>query len=162
MHTVNVSVEIERKFVPAERPATDTLGPGVAMRQGYLAEEGDVSVRVRISELTAVLTVKGGHGLSRTEVEVPISLEQAEALWPHTIGRRVDKTRHRVALSDGLLVADVDVYAGALSGLCTVEVEFESEDAARAFTPPNWFGREVTGQVEWTNAALARHGRVAR
>ena len=162
MHTSIVSLEIERKFVPAVQPAADLLGPGIAMRQGYLAEEHDVNVRVRIVERTAMLTVKAGTGLTRTEVEVPISLDQAEALWPHTMGRRVDKTRHRVELGDSGPVAEVDVYAGVLSGLCTVEVEFESEAAATAFIAPTWFGREVTGDVAWTNAALARTGRVPR
>jgi CYTH domain-containing protein len=37
-------------------------------------------------------------------------------------------------------------------------VEFDSEDDAAAFAPPHWFGREVTGQAGWSNAALARHG----
>ena len=55
-------------------------------------------------------------------------------------------------------MADVDVYAGALAGLCTAEVEFDSEDEAGAFTPPTWFGREVTGERAWSNAALARDG----
>jgi len=37
-------------------------------------------------------------------------------------------------------------------------VEFGSEDEARAFAPPSWFGREVTGEAGWSNSALARHG----
>jgi CYTH domain-containing protein len=56
-------------------------------------------------------------------------------------------------------VAEVDLYAGALAGLCVVEVEFSSETDAAAFIPPAWFGRELTGQRGWNNAALARHGR---
>jgi adenylate cyclase len=107
-----------------------------------------------------VLTVKAGRGLSRTEVEVPISAEQAEALWPHTAGRRIDKIRHRVALGASTdLVAEVDLYAGELDGLCTVEVEFASAADAGAFVAPDWFGRDVTDEPGWTNAALARHGR---
>ena len=158
-HNSVVTIEIERKFVLSEIPRSDVLGTGEALRQGYVAEEGDVAVRVRITEQAATLTVKAGAGLSRTEVEVAISLDEAEALWPHTEGRRIDKTRHRVAHDDlGDRHADVDVYAGPLTGLCTAEVEFESEDDARAFSPPSWFGREVTGEVGWSNSALARHG----
>ncbi len=151
-----MTIEIERKFVLDEIPGTDVLGAGEPLRQGYLAEEGDVAVRVRITERTSILTVKAGSGLSRTEVETTISKDEAEALWPHTEGRRIEKTRHRVLHGDR--VAEVDVYAGALSGLCTVEVEFDSEAEAAAFAPPDWFGREVTGVAGWTNAALARHG----
>jgi CYTH domain-containing protein len=59
----------------------------------------------------------------------------------------------------GSKVADVDVYGGDLSGLRIAEVEFSSEAEAAAFQPPAWFGREVTGRGEWSNAALAREGR---
>lgn len=154
-----MTIEIERKFVPAEPPDPALLGVGEPLRQGYVAEEGDVSVRVRIAPTGAMLTVKAGRGVARTEVELPISAHQAEALWPHTAGRRIDKTRFRVPVAGGALVAEVDTYAGALEGLCTVEVEFDSLDASGSFSPPAWFGREVTGEASWTNAALARHGR---
>jgi adenylate cyclase len=154
-----MTIEIERKFVLSHIPGVDVLGRGEALRQGYVAEEGDVAVRVRIGEQAATLTVKAGVGLSRTEVEVAITPDQAEALWPHTAGRRITKTRHRVEHSDlADRIADVDVYAGALAGLCTAEVEFDSERAAGEFSPPDWFGREVTGEPGWTNSALARHG----
>jgi adenylate cyclase len=154
-----VNVEIERKFLLSEKPDADLLGAGEALRQGYLAEEGETSVRIRIGRDQATVTVKAGRGVSRTEVELPVTADQAEALWPHTVGRQITKTRHRVVLdSPGDLVAEVDVYAGALSGLCTVEVEFSSEVAASEFAPPAWFGRDVTSERGWTNAALARNG----
>ena len=154
-----MTTEIERKFVLSEIPGADVLGTGEVLRQGYVAEEDDVVVRVRITDRVATLTVKAGGGLSRTEVEVSISQAEAEALWPHTEGRRIQKTRHRVAGHDlGDHVADIDVYAGALAGLYTAEVEFDSEHEASAFVPPEWFGREVTGEAEWSNSALARDG----
>jgi CYTH domain-containing protein len=152
-------MEIERKFVLSEMPDEGVLGVGEPLRQGYVAEEGDVAVRVRIAQQAATLTIKAGGGLARSEVEVPISSDDAEELWAHTAGRRIEKTRHRVAVGGGGdRVADVDVYAGELSGLCTAEVEFDSEDDAAAFVPPGWFGREVTGERGWSNSALARHG----
>lgn len=155
-----MSVEIERAFVADALVDPDLLGPGRRLRQGYVAGEGDVEVRVRIADSSADLTVKAGTGLSRTEVVLPLDAADAETLWPTTEGRRVDKTRHRVPLAgDAGLVAEVDVFTGALAGLVRIEVEFASEPAAHAFTPPAWFGREVTGEVAWSNAHLARHGR---
>ena len=156
--------EIERKFMVAELPTGDRLGPGVQIRQGYIAEDDPVNVRVRITDAKSTLTVKAGSGLARTEVDVEISLEQAEALWPHTAGRRLDKTRHRMSLGAGAThhIAEVDVYAGSLVGLCVVEVEFTSEAEAATFVPPSWFGDELPDTPGWSNAALARQGRPDR
>ena len=152
-----MAVEIERKFlVDADRVPAD-LTTGVPIRQGYLAQEGDVEARVRITPVEATLTVKAGKGLSRTEVEIVIAPTDAEALWVHTDGRRIDKRRTRVTL--GANVAEVDLYAGDLTGLCTAEVEFANEQSAATFVPPDWFGADVTGQSAWSNASLARHGR---
>lgn len=151
-----MTTEIERKFLVAALPDAATLGDGVPIRQGYLAEEGDVEVRVRITDAHAVITVKAGRGVSRTEVETEISHDQAEALWAHTVGRRIDKTRYRVPI--GAHVAEVDVYGGALQGFESVEVEFASNDDATAFSPPDWFGEEVTENDAWNNARLARFG----
>jgi CYTH domain-containing protein len=154
-----MTVEIERKFLPNSLPAEIELVAGQPLRQGYLAMDGDVSVRVRITATGATLTVKAGIGVTRTEVEVSLADAQAAALWPHTAGRRIEKTRYRVPLDSGDgRIAETDVYEGALSGLCTVEVEFESAHQAAAFTPPAWFGRDVTDEQGWTNAALALHG----
>jgi CYTH domain-containing protein len=156
-----VATEIERKFI-ADQFRADRVGPGFAIRQGYIAEEGDAEVRVRITEQASSLTVKVGHGRSRTEVEVDISRADAEQLWGHTAGRRIDKVRHHVDI-EGIGVGEVtvDVYGDALAGLVVVEAEFETETAADSFVPPAWFGREVTGDSRWSNAALARHGRPA-
>lgn len=154
-----MTTEIERKFLVPAPPDPDVLGSGTRLRQGYVAEDGEVQVRVRIAGGAGTLTVKAGRGLTRTEVEVAVGSGEAEALWPHTGGRRVEKVRHRVSVGEA--VADVDVYEGHLAGLCTAEVEFASEDAAHAFRPPAWFGRELTDEPGWDNASLARNGRPA-
>jgi CYTH domain-containing protein len=151
-----MATEIERKFLVSDLPSEAVLGRGSALRQGYLAEEDDVEVRLRLTDGTATLTIKAGRGRARTEVEANLDPVQAEQLWPHTEGRRIEKTRYKVAL--GTVVAEVDVYGDALTGLRVVEVEFPSEADADGFEPPAWFGRELTGTEGWSNAALARHG----
>ena len=133
------------------------VGSGIAIRQGYIAEEGEAEVRVRITDSASFVTIKAGRGRSRTEVEIGVALDEAEQLWAHTAGRRIEKVRHTVEVEGA--TAEVDVYGGALEGLIVVEVEFDSEPAADAFNPPPWFGRELTGDKRWSNAALARHGR---
>ena len=47
---------------------------------------------------------------------------------------------------------------GKLEGLVTAEVEFPDEDAANQFRAPDWLGREVTGDDQYSNQSLARHG----
>lgn len=158
-NTVAVGVEIERKFVAERMPDHSVLGVGTHVRQGYLAEEDDVGVRLRLVSGRAILSVKAGRGMVRTEVEVDLPPADAEQLWALTAGRRVEKSRHLVVLPDDGRTAEVDVFHGLLAGLCVVEVEFGDVESAAAFTPPAWFGREVTGEIAWTNAALARHGR---
>lgn len=155
-----MATETERAFVLTDPPAADDLGPGTPFRQGYVAREGDVEVRIRITPDAATLTLKAGTGLTRSEVEVTISHDQAEALWPHTAGRRLEKLRHRLTLGEHTV--ELDVYAGELTGLVRAEVEFATEEAAHAFEPPAWFGIEVTGDPAWTNANLAQHGRPDR
>src|ERR1700760_3222030 len=125
-----------------------------AIEQGYLALGQDTEVRLRRGGEELFLTAKAGHGEVREEVEVPIEPASFAALWPLTAGRRVRKVRHYVPLG-GDLRAEVDVYEERLDGLRTVEVEFGSEEAAREFTPPSWFGRELTGDRGYANQTLA-------
>jgi CYTH domain-containing protein len=154
-----VATEIERKFLVAAVPSAGELGAGVPFRQGYLAGEGDVETRIRITPDLAWFTVKAGRSMARVEIELPVDRDEAESLWPHTEGRRLEKVRYTVPVEGG--TAEVDRYCGALEGLWTVEVEFSSADAAEAFAPPPWFGPEVTSTPGWSNGELARRGRPA-
>ncbi len=151
-----MTVEIERKFLLDALP--EDLPEGVGIRQGYIAVDGDVSVRVRLARGRGILTIKAGTGRERVEVERELEPAEAEALWPLTEGRRVEKTRSVVPLGADLR-AEVDVFEGTLTGLLVAEVEFPDGAAADAFVPPPWFGREVTGEAGWGNASLALHGR---
>ncbi len=147
--------EIERKFLLAEMPRAESAAARI--EQGYLAldERGEVRLRRIGGEL--LLTAKSGHGEVREEVEVAIDPDAFEALWPLTAGRRVRKVRHYVPLGEGLR-AEIDVYEGALDGLRTAEVEFDSREAADAFVPPPWLGEELTGDERYANQTLATEG----
>jgi CYTH domain-containing protein len=152
-----MGVERERKFLLPALPLLD--GAGRHLRQGYLTSGSDMSVRIRdIDGVEQVLTVKSGGGTRRTEVELTITPDQFESLWPLTAGRRVDKVRHEVPLGESGLVAEVDVFADALAGLLLVEVEFPDDETMAAFTPPPWFGPDVSDDPAYTNAVLAERG----
>jgi adenylate cyclase len=150
-------VEIERKFL-IERPPELEGYEAVAIEQGYLAlaTAGGAEVRLRRAGDELVLTIKGGTGEVRAEEELELDRDRFESLWPLTEGHRLRKTRHLIPL-DGL-TAEVDVYEGELEGLVVAEVEFETESDADRFEPPDWFGRELTGDDRWSNERLATEG----
>lgn len=151
--------EIERKFLVAEVPPLDEGGWSSArLEQGYLAITDQVEVRVRrVDRERARLTVKSAPGLTRVEEELALDGAAFERLWPLTEGRRVVKTRWSRDDGDGV-VFELDVYEGTLAGLATLEVEFRDEATARAWAPPAWAGREVTGEKAYANQSLALHG----
>ncbi len=153
-----MAVEIERKFRPERGP--DWIGGCEATRieQGYLAIEGGggAEVRLRRRDGETLLTVKRGSGGIRTEEEIALEPEQFEALWPLTDGRRVQKVRYLVPSATGEI--EVDVFEGELAGMITVEMEFDSEAQSDAFDPPEWLGREVSGDDRYANETLAVHG----
>ena len=151
-------MEIERKFLIPVAPMDLEEHPSNVIDQGYLAltPEG-VEVRVRRKGERYYLTVKHGKKLSRTEVEVPISPAQFDELWPLTAGRRLRKTRYDLPGPGGLVI-ELDVYTDALAGLQTADVEFANEAAAHAFQPPEFFGREISGDSMYRNERLAREG----
>jgi adenylate cyclase len=150
--------EIERKLLVDELPGDLGVWNAKRLEQGYLAITDEVEVRVRRADGgDARLTVKSAPGLSRVEEELALDASAFERLWSLTAGRRVVKVRHTREVEPGV-VLELDVYEGALRGLVTVEVEFTSEDAARAWTPPPWAGRDVTGETAYANQTLAVHG----
>ena len=148
-----MSAERERKFLIDQLPAV--LDDGVNIEQGYLAIDGQIEVRLRRNDRgDAVLTIKGGSGSTRTEIECPIGREQLAALWPFTAGRRVHKTRYRI--DDQQHIVELDVFADEFGGLLLAEVEFDDEATMDAYQPPPWFGREVSDDPAYSNAKLAR------
>jgi adenylate cyclase len=150
-----LSVEVERKFLVGEPPDLDAAEAD-EIEQGYLAIGAEGEVRVRRKGDALVLTAKRGEGLSRQEGEIDLDRDRFDELWPLTEGRRLQKRRHVVP--HGELKIEVDVYAGELEGLVVAEIEFGSEEEARAFDPPNWLGEEVTGDRRYLNETLAAEG----
>ena len=147
------TIEIERKFLVRDDAWQIDAPPPQTLLQGYLSCSGGNSVRVRIIGQTAArLTIKTGrHGLAREEYEYAIPVEEARSLLSHAAGRIIEKQRYRVA-HDGA-VWEVDVFGGAHRGLTIAEIELSSEGDRPSL--PRWLGREVTGDPQYSNRALA-------
>jgi CYTH domain-containing protein len=146
-----MATEIERKFL-IQRNRWHPEGPGSRMTQGYLSRDPDRTVRVRIVGEEAFMTVKSRRtGISRTEIEFPITHEHARDLMALCFQPVIDKMRHAV-LHDGMLW-EVDVFHGANEGLIVAEIELPAEDTP--FTLPDWIGAEVSHDPRYTNSRLS-------
>ena len=146
-----MATEIERKFLVQPdlwRPAD----AGTHIRQGYLRADDQCTVRVRIAERHASLTIKATiRALARHEFEYEIPRGDAESMLS-LCGPLVEKTRHREAV--GTHVWEIDVFHGDNQDLVIAELEVSSDD--EAFSPPRWIGREVSGDSRYYNSNLAR------
>ena len=155
-------MEIERKFLLPAPPDDLDRHPSTAIEQGYLAVHPDgTEVRVRRRGGAATLTVKSGGGKVRAEEELALADADFERLWPLTEGRRIEKVRHVIPTDIPGVEIELDEYRGDLDGLLVAEVEFPGEDEAHAFTPPPWFGADVTDDRRFKNQRLAVDGRPA-
>lgn len=145
--------EIERRFL-VRKDVRHLCRNGVRMVQGYLPSDGVSTVRVRIAEDRATLTIKSLKcGACRDEVEHPLDMEFARQLLLHGCeGRVIEKTRYRHC-QDGLCW-EIDVFDGENSGLVIAEVELETPD--QTVPLPDWIGAEVTTLRAYGNSALSR------
>jgi len=149
-----MSHEIERKFLVRTLPDDLTTYPNNEISQGYLVSlDNGLQVRLRKSGERYTLTFKRGSGNVREEREVELTATQFDALWPATEGKRLVKTRYEIPL--GQRTVEIDVYHRRHEGLVVVEVEFDNEEAATNFQPPDWLGDDVTGDPRYSNQLLA-------
>ena len=146
--------EIERKFLVRKLPADLAAYPSAEISQGYLVSTDDgLQVRLRKKREQYSLTYKRGLGNVREEREVALTEEQFSTLWPATEGKRLSKTRYEIPF--GERVVEIDRYGGKHDGLVVAEVEFDDEESALNFQPPDWLGDDVTGDPRYSNQLLA-------
>jgi len=146
-----MGIEIERKFlVIGNAPVKD---PGTRIIQAYLSHDPDRTIRVRVEDEVATLTIKGrSTGLRRAEYEYEIPLSDGLELLNMSIGSPVEKRRHRIAAPP--FVWEVDIFQGANDGLVTAEIELQSE--SDTFDIPEWIGAEVSDDSRYLNACLSQ------
>lgn len=144
--------EIERKFLVRNSSWKDGL-KGLLCRQGYIANDENVTVRVRIIGELAYLTIKGRtEGFTRDEFEYEISRDDARIMLTVMSGNRiVEKIRYKVEANG--MIWDVDEFLGDNSGLVMAEIELKEEN--QQIILPEWVGKEVTGDIRYYNSSLA-------
>lgn len=144
--------EIERKFlVRGESWRTDS---GTLIRQGYLHNDVNSTVRVRTKRRHAYLTVKGAMaGITRAEFEYEIPLADASQMLDKLCQKPlIEKIRYEVHM-DGF-TWEIDEFLEENAGLVIAEIELENEN--QEFPKPDWVGEEVSQDARYLNANLVK------
>ena len=148
--------EIERKFLVLDDSYKSLSYAHSHIMQGYICSERGRTVRVRIRDSRAYITIKGpstDNGLTRYEFEQEIPLVDAEQLMQLCEPGIIDKTRWLVKSGDHTF--EVDEFHGENDGLIVAEVELR--DATDAPEIPHFIGKEVTGERRYYNSQLRQH-----
>ena len=144
--------EIERKFLVKELPANLEEYEFHELEQGYLNTAP--VVRVRKEDETYYLTYKGKGFIEREEYNLPLTEDAYLHLIEKADGKIISKRRYLIPF--GNYTIELDVFHEPFKPLIIAEVEFPSLEEAKAFTPPEWFGEDVTGDYHYSNSYLSQ------
>lgn len=146
-------IEIERKFL-VDIKKWNPIGVGIEIKQGYLSVDPERVVRVRLAGETAFLTIKGNpKGISRTELEYKIPVNEATILMGMCLNKPVEKMRYKEKIGD--FTWEIDVFEGINRGLVLAEIELENE--IQEFKFPEWIEKEVSDDFRYFNAWLSEN-----
>lgn len=144
--------EIERKFlVDLEKWKLVQKPAGHHYRQGYITNEPEKTIRVRLTDNSAYLTIKGiSTGASRLEYEYEIPQHDAKELLDNFSGSELSKIRYTINFMNKTW--EIDEFLGENAGLLVAEIELQNEEDH--FEKPDWIGKEVTGEERYYNSNL--------
>ena len=148
-----MGIEIERKFLVKNLDFKKESFEEKYLKQGYLNADKNRTVRIRVSENLAFITIKGKSntaGTSRFEWEKEIPISEAEELLLLCMPSIIEKQRYFI--KKGIHTFEVDVFLGDNLGLIVAEVELNSEN--ELFEKPNWLAKEVTGNLKYYNSNI--------
>lgn len=143
-------MEIERKFLVQTLPSLDGIEHDEII-QAYVSITPESRVRKKGDKYYR--TEKGEGAMVRTETEYEITKEEFFDGFLRSENRIIEKTRYYIPLDT--FTVELDIYSGRHKGLTVAEVEFDSEQNALNFTPPEWFGKEITNDISFRNKILA-------
>ncbi len=147
--------EIERKFLVTGDFKKQAV-KSYKISQGFLSTVPERTVRIRIREHQGFITVKGignASGTTRFEWEKEIPVNEAENLLLLCEPIIIEKIRYMIPAKDKMYF-EVDEFLGENKGLIIAEIELPHENTE--FKKPSWLGEEVTGQLKYYNAMLAK------
>ena len=145
------SYEIERKYLVKQVPENLASYPFHEIEQGYLCTEP--VVRIRRQDEEYYLTYKSKGLMIREEYNLPLTEDASFHLREKIDGRLISKRRYLIPLDPYTI--ELDVFHSPKDDLILAEVEFPSEEDALTFTPPDWFGEDVTNSSLYHNSRLS-------
>ena len=146
------SYEIERKYLVKQVPENLASYPFHEIEQGYLCTEP--VVRIRRQDEEYYLTYKSKGLMIREEYNLPLTKDAYFHLREKIDGRLIIKRRYLIPLDPYTI--ELDVFHSPKDDLILAEVEFPSEEDALTFTPPDWFGEDVTNSSLYHNSNLSK------
>lgn len=146
-------MEIERKFLVPVLPDNLSQYNCHQIEQGYLCTAP--VVRIRKEDDQYYMTYKSKGMMVREEYNLPLTKESYEHLKPKADGIVISKTRYLIPYDKNLTI-ELDVFHDTYEGLWLAEVEFDTEEEARTFQPPHWFGEDVTFDGRYHNSFMSR------
>ncbi len=149
-------LEIERKFLVLNDSYKKEALSHSRIVQGYICNDSKRTVRVRIRDDRAYLTIKSPTpegGLPCNEFEIEIELEEGKQLMKICEPGIIDKVRWLV--KSGKHTFEVDEFFGDNEGLVMAEVELTSVDEQVII--PSFIGQEVTGDRRYFNSQLRKN-----
>ncbi len=151
-----MGLEIERKFLVSNLDFLELSFEKKFIQQGYLSSDKNRTIRIRISQNTAYLTIKGKSdvsGIKRHEWEYEIPLDEARELMD-LCGEGVI-TKYRYFHKIGSHIVEIDEFLGENEGLYLAEIELKNEQ--ESFEKPSYLGKEVTGNLRYYNSNLSKY-----
>ena len=144
--------ELEYKYL-VDKSKWELLEKGTPQLivQGFLHNTEELVIRIRIKDHQGFLTLKGKSvGISRSEFEYEIPLEDAHEIIDQFTDKHIRKYRYEIIHQDKKW--EVDVFEEKLSGLIIAELEVASED--EVFMKPDWATKDVSTDPNYFNAVL--------
>lgn len=146
-------MEIERKFLIPQLPKDLSSYSYHKIEQAYLCTQP--VVRIRRQDDDYYLTYKSKGLMVRQEYNLPLNREAYEHLREKADGIILSKTRYVIPIEDDLKI-ELDIFDAPYEELVLAEVEFPTEEMAVSYTPPAWFGKEVTYSTQYHNSTLSQ------
>ncbi|HEX7492834.1 MAG TPA: CYTH domain-containing protein, partial [Bacteroidales bacterium] len=123
-----MATETERKFL-IKGEFRHLAAREIKIIQSYLSIDPDKTIRLRIADEKAFLTIKDRplkNTITRNEWEVQVPVKDAEEMMRICLPGRIVKTRYLIPYNRH--VFEVDVFHEKNEGLIIAEIELISED----------------------------------